>query len=54
MRFACVSVFTGWEEKSEGTVCTLSVSTSTREEVDVDSVGIMDGGGGARFCLGSY
>lgn len=38
----------GCEEKSEGTVCTESVSTSMREEVLAVSVGITSGGAGAR------
>lgn len=51
-RSAWVSVLMDWEVKSEGTVWTDSESTSTREEVLMDSVFSISGGGGARFCGG--
>merc|ERR1711939_1165259 len=44
-----VSVLIGCEEKSEGTVCTDSVSTSIRELVDGESVCSSSGMTGARF-----
>jgi hypothetical protein len=37
-----------WLPKSDGTVCTEGVSTSTRDDVLVDSDGSISGGGGAR------
>jgi hypothetical protein len=40
----------GWEEKSEETVCTESVSTSMREAVEGESECSTSGGAGARFC----
>jgi hypothetical protein len=39
----------GCDLKSEGTVCTLSVSTSIREEVEAMSLCSTWGGAGARF-----
>jgi hypothetical protein len=47
-----------WDEKSEGTVWTDSVSTSTSEAVEGESLCSTSGGAGARFssadCLGPF
>jgi hypothetical protein len=42
----------GWDEKSEGTVRTESLSTSIRELVEGESVCSISGGAGARFWEG--